>query len=148
MDFRFITIKRTCVEHRYKNSCWDEVESVDWDKVLDEILATDDKIRYAAIFSLHFNSVMSKSRDQISLLTVEKVDSDDKLVKLAAPKILGALSQLTDNCGNLICAGSRFDLITLMFFKMGDMIVVVSTEPGPPYPIMMKLEQKFLASLE
>jgi len=115
---------------------------VDWTKVLDEILATDDKIRYVAIFSPDFNSVMSKTRD-IRLLTVEKVDADDKLVREAAPIILAALSQLTDNCGKLICAGARFDLITLMFFKMGDMIAVVSTEPVPPYPIMKKLEEKF-----
>jgi len=116
---------------------------VDWAKVLDEILATDNKIRYAAIFSPDFDSIVSKVRD-IRLLTVEKVDADDKLVRLAAPTILGALSQLTDNCGKLICAGARFDLITLMFFKMSDKIVVVSTEPVPPYSIMKKLEEKFL----
>ncbi len=119
------------------------VKKVNWDKVLDEILATDDKIRYAAILNQNFNSIMSKAKD-IWLLTIEQVNAEDKLVKEAAPKILDALSQLTDNCGKLICCGARFDLITLMFFKMGDVIVVVSTEPVPPYSIMKKLEQKFL----
>ncbi len=119
------------------------MKRVDWDKVLDEILATDDKIRYAAILNQHFNSIMSKAKD-VWLLTVEQVSAEDKLVREAAPKILDALSQLTDNCGKLICCGVRFDLITIMLFKMGDVIAVVSTEPVPPYSIMKKLEQKFL----
>jgi len=68
---------------------------------------------------------------------------DDVLVKLAAPVILGALSRFTDKCGKLVCSGVRFEKLTLLFFKIGEMHVVVSTEPGPPYIIMQKLEEKF-----
>jgi hypothetical protein len=31
---------------------------------------------------------------------------------------------------------------TFLFFKIGESFVVVSTEPGPPYVIMQKLEEK------
>lgn len=30
-----------------------------------------------------------------------------------------------------------------MFFKQDEMYVAVSTEPGPPYVIMQKLEERF-----
>ena len=111
-------------------------------KVLDDVLATDDRIRYVGILSGDLNEIMSKARKDVNL-PVEKEQADDKLVKLAAPVILGALSQITGKCGKLICAGARFDQITLMFFKMGDKSVVVGTDPGSPYPIMKKLEDKY-----
>ena len=106
-------------------------------RILDKILATDDKIRYAGILTSDFKSLKSKAREDVKLLV------DENLVKIVAPLILHALSQASDKCGELVCSGARFDKITLMFFTMGDMIVVVSTDPVPPYMIMKKLEDKF-----
>ena len=106
-------------------------------KVLDRILATDDKIRYACILSNDFKSLESKAREDVKLLV------DEKLIKIVAPLILHALSQAADKCGELVCSGARFDKVTLMFFRMSDMTVVVSTDPVPPYMIMKKLEETF-----
>ncbi len=111
------------------------------DKVLDEILATDEKIRYASVLGRDLKTVKSKTRKDIKLLLGE--EADDKLASLISPIILSSLSQFTPKLGKLICCGVRFDKVTLMFFKMGDTHVVVSTEPVPPYNIMRKLEEKF-----
>jgi hypothetical protein len=111
-------------------------------KVLDEILATDKRIRYVGILSSDLRTVASKTRGNAKLIFT-KGYVDDVLVKLAAPTILGALSRFADKCGKLVCSGVRFEKLTLIFFKIGDMHIAVSTEPGPPYIIMQKLEQKF-----
>ncbi|MGD8506310.1 MAG: hypothetical protein PVF15_06555 [Candidatus Bathyarchaeota archaeon] len=111
------------------------------EEVLNDILATDGKIRYVGILNEDLNEVMSRTRKDVNAL-IGREEADDRLVKLAAPVILGALSQMANKCGKLICSGARFDGITLMFFKMGEKFVVVSTDPGPPYPIMKKLEEK------
>lgn len=112
------------------------------DLILDKILATDIRIRYAGIMSDDLGYFISKVRKHVAI-PIEKKEADDKLVRLAAPVILGVLSQITEKCGKLICCGVRFDKMTLMFFRMGDLFVAVIADPGPPYPIMKKLEERF-----
>jgi len=108
-------------------------------QILDEILATDSRIRYAGILDKDLKTVSSKAREN---LTGEKENLDHQMVALASPIILGTLSRFTDKAGKLICCGVRYDKGTFLFFKMGERFVVVSAEPGPPYIIMQKLEEK------
>lgn len=107
-------------------------------QILDEILATDGRIRYAGILDRDLKTVSSKAREN---LTWEKENLDHQMVALASPIILGTLSRFTDKAGKLICCGVRYDKGTLLLFKMGESFVVVSAEPGPPYIIMQKLEE-------
>ena len=107
-------------------------------QILDE-MATDSRIRYAGILDKDLKTVSSKARKR---LMREKEDLDRQMVSLAAPLILGTLSRFSDRAGKLICCGVRYDKGTFLFFKMGGSFVVVSTEPGPPYVIMQKLEEK------
>ncbi len=111
-------------------------------RVADDVLAADKRIRYVGVLSGDLKTVASKTREDVKL-TAEKEYVDDLLVNLAAPVILGALSRFTNKCGKLICAGVRFDKITLLFFRIDEMYVVASTEPGPPYITMQRIEEKF-----
>lgn len=113
------------------------------EKFLADVLATDKRIRYVGIVTDDLKNLMSKTKDAGKML-IDKAEAEEKLVMLVGPVILGALGQVSNKCGNLICAGARFDNLTLMFFKMGDVNVVVSTDPIPPYAIMEKLENKFM----
>jgi hypothetical protein len=108
-------------------------------QILDEILTTDSRIRYAGILDKDLKTVSSKARER---LVREKENFDHQMVALASPIILGTLSKFTDKAGKLICCGVRYDKGTFLFFKMGESFVVVSTEPGPPYVIMQELEEK------
>jgi hypothetical protein len=119
---------------------WLEVRGQMDARILDEILATDKRIRYAGILSSDLKTVASKKRDDLNLMDEEEY-ADDALVNLAAPVILGTLSRFAGRCGKLICSGVRFAKVTLLFFRMDETCVVVSTEPGPPYIIMQKLEE-------
>jgi hypothetical protein len=115
--------------------------------ILSEILATDRRIRYAGILSANLQEVQFKAREDARSydLIKGKETAFERLVKIDVPIILGSLSQLCDKYGNLTCTGVRFDNLTLMFFKMDESYVVVATDPGPPYQIMQKLEEKFQA---
>ncbi len=62
---------------RYCSSIVSFVRQMDT-KVLDRILATDDKIRYAGILSNDFKSLESKAREDVKLLV------DEKLIKIVA----------------------------------------------------------------
>jgi hypothetical protein len=110
------------------------------EKILDEILPTDSRIRYVGILSSDLKEVKSKMRRGVKLLLGN--EADEVLVKVLAPVVLGALSQFTDRLGRLFCSIVRYEKVTLIFFKMGDMHVVVSTEPVAPYDIAKKLEEK------
>jgi hypothetical protein len=111
-------------------------------RILDGVLATDSRIRYVGVLGGDLKTIASKTREDVKF-EAGKGYVDDLLVNLAAPVVLGTLGRFTDKCGKLICAGVRFDKVTLMFFKLGELHVVVLTEPGPPYIIMQKLEEKF-----
>jgi hypothetical protein len=108
-------------------------------QILDEILATDSRIRYAGILDKDLKTVSSKTRENLKR---EKENFDHQMVSLASPIILGTLSRFTDKAGKLICCGVRYDKGTFLFFKISESFVVVSTEPGPPYVIMQELEEK------
>jgi len=107
-------------------------------QILDEILATDSRIRYAGILDKDLKTVSSKARKN---LTWEKENLDHQMVALASSIILGTLSRFTDKAGKLICCDVRYDKGTFLLFKMGESFVAVSAEPGPPYIIMQKLEE-------
>lgn len=98
-------------------------------QILDEILATDSRIRYAGILDKDLKTVSSKAREN---LTREKENFDNQMITLASPIILRALSRFTDKAGKLICCGIRYDKGTFLLFKIGESFAVVSTEPGPP----------------
>jgi hypothetical protein len=108
-------------------------------QILDEILATDSRIRYVRILDKDLKTVSSKARER---LMQEKENSDRQMVALASPLILGTLSRFTDKAGKLIRCGS--DMIKERFCppKIGESFVAVSTELGPPYVIMQELEEK------
>ncbi|MGA2768078.1 MAG: hypothetical protein ABSF24_07170 [Candidatus Bathyarchaeia archaeon] len=108
-------------------------------KILDEILATDSRIRYAGILDKDLKTVSSKAREG---LRREDENFDRQMAGLASPIILGTLSRFTDKAGKLICCGVRYDKGTFLFFKVDESFVVVSTEPGPPYVIVLELEEK------
>jgi hypothetical protein len=76
-------------------------------------------------------TIASKTREDVKFESGKEY-VDDLLVNLAAPVVLGTLSRFADKCGKLICAGVRSDRVTLMFFKLGELHVVVLAEPGPP----------------
>ena len=130
--------------HKLYNSPESKQDSVDNEEtqmevqILDEILATDSRIRYAGILDKDLKTVSSKAREN---LTWEKENLDHQMVAIASPIILGTLSKFTDKAGKLICCGVRYDKGTFLLFKMGESFVVVSAEPGPPYIIMQKLEE-------
>jgi hypothetical protein len=108
-------------------------------QTLDEILATDSRIRYAGILDKHLRTVSSKAREDLAW---EKENFDHEMVAVASPIILGTLSRFTDKAGKLICCSVRYDKGTFLLVKIGESFVVVSTEPGPPYVIMQELEEK------
>jgi hypothetical protein len=109
-------------------------------QILDEILATDSRIRYVGILDKDLKTVSSKAREG---LRREDEDFDRQIAGLASPIILGTLSKFTDKAGKLICCGVRYDKGTFLFFKeVDESLVVVSPEPGPPYVIMLELEEK------
>jgi hypothetical protein len=108
-------------------------------QILDEVLATDSRIRCAGILDKDLKTVSLKAREG---LMREKENLDRQMVALASPLILGALSRFTDKAGKLICCGVTYDKGTFLFFKIGESFVVVGTEPGPPYVIMQELEEK------
>jgi hypothetical protein len=130
--------------HKRYNSPEKKQDSVDNEElqmegqILDEILGTDSRIRYAGILDKDLKTASSKARENLGW---EKENFDHQMVALASPIILGTLSRFTDKAGKLICCGVRYDKGTLLLFKMGENFVVVSTEPGPPYIIMQKLEE-------
>ena len=107
-------------------------------QILDKILATDNQIRYAGILNKDLKTMSFKERRD---LMIEKENLDRQMLTLASPIILGTLSRFTDKAGKLICCGVRYDSGTFLFFKINEYFVVVSTEPGPPYIIMQKLEE-------
>lgn len=111
------------------------------EKFLDEILATDEKIRYVGIVNDKLENLMAKTRPGLELL-LEKGEAEEKLVMLAGPIILGTLEKFADKLGNLVCAGARFKKLSLIFFKVGNVNVVVSIDPVPPYALMEKLEKQ------
>jgi hypothetical protein len=108
-------------------------------QILDEILATNSRIRYAGILGNDLKTASSKAREGLML---EKENLDHQMVALAAPLILGTLSRFTDKAGKLICCGVRYDKGTFLFFKTGEGFVAVGAEPEPPYIIMQELEEK------
>jgi hypothetical protein len=110
-------------------------------KVLDAILAADERVRFVSVLGSDLKTVASKAREGLSLEEGRKY-GDGLLVNLAAPVVLGTLSKFTDKCGNLICAGIRYDDVTFIFFKLCETYVVVCTEAGPPYIIMQRIEEK------
>jgi len=113
-------------------------------QILDEILTTDSRIRYAGILDKDLKTVSSKAREG---LRREDENFDRQITGLASPIILGTLSRFTDKAGKLICCGVRYDKGTFLFFKVDESFVVVSTEPGPPYVIMLELEEKIGSSV-
>lgn len=115
------------------------------EKFLDEILATDKRIRYVGIVNDKLENLMAKTRPGLELM-LEKDEAEEKLVMLAGPIILGTLEKFAGKLGNLVCAGARFKKLSLIFFKVGDVNVVVSTEPGAPYALMEKLEEQVICN--
>lgn len=110
-------------------------------KIIEQIFAADKHVRFVGILASDLKTVLSKARQDLET-TEGKKCSDDSLVHLAAPIVLGTLSNFADKCGKLICAGVRYNEVTLIFFKIDDMHVVVSADPGPPYIIMQNIEEK------
>ncbi len=111
------------------------------EKFLNDILATDKRIRYVGIVNNKLENLMAKTRPGLKLI-LEKDEAEEKLVMLAAPIILGTLENFAGKLGNLLCASARFKKLSLIFFKVDEVNVVVSTDPVPPYPIMKKIEKQ------
>ncbi len=88
-------------------------------KILDSVLAADKRVRYVGALDRDLKTVASKAREYVKRAE-GKEHADDLLVNLAAPVVLGTLSRFADKCGKLICAGVRYDEVTLIFFKMGE----------------------------
>ncbi|MCX8150972.1 MAG: hypothetical protein N3D85_05690 [Candidatus Bathyarchaeota archaeon] len=117
------------------------------ERLLDEILATDKRIRYVGIVNDKLENLMVKARAGLELI-LDKCEAEEKLVMLAGPIILGTLEKFSDKLGNLVCAGARFKRLSLIFLKVDGMNIVISTDPVPPYSIMKKLENKLLTIVE
>jgi hypothetical protein len=99
-------------------------------ELVDKIFSVDRSIRYVGIVgpAPKYELLESRMREDVKSLTPEKIDSE--FVEIVPEVILGASEKLEKDLGAIEYSLTRYENVTLVFFKTPEYTVTLSVEPG------------------
>jgi hypothetical protein len=99
-------------------------------ELVDKIFSVDRSIRYVGIVgpAPKYELLESRMREDVKSLTPEKIDSE--FVEIVPEVILGASEKLEKDLGAIDYSLTRYENVTLVFFKTPEYTVTLSVEPG------------------
>jgi len=106
-------------------------------RLIDDLFALDQRIRYVAVLDRNHRLVESRMRTHVASFTPE--DYDRKFMGSVPPLILDTLSQLEGQCGPLSHISVQYEKVDLIFIPHNNQIIALSLETGPLEPILRKL---------
>lgn len=101
---------------------------MDVNKFAEEALRKDGRIRYVAIVDNEFHILVSKMREGVQSITTE--EQDRNFVQLMPPIIVDAVEKLQPLLGKLDSVTVRYEKVLLVFFRLANLVVVLSFDPN------------------
>ena len=101
---------------------------LDVNKFAEEALRKDGRIRYVAIVDNEFHILVSKMREGVQSITTE--EQDRNFVQLMPPIIVDAVEKLQPLLGKLDSVTVRYEKVLLVFFRLANLVVVLSFDPN------------------
>src|SRR5205809_4455007 len=106
-------------------------------RLIDDLFALDQRVRYVAVLDRNHRLVESRMRTHVASFTPEEYDR--KFMGSVPPLVLDTLSQLEGQCGPLSHISVQYEKVDLIFIPHNNQIIALSLETGPLEPILRKL---------
>ena len=106
----------------------------------DEILGINVGIRYVGIVDANYRVLASRMRAGLETLTTEQADRD--YISIMPPIIVDAVEKLENSLGRMDAVMVRFEKGLLAFYRVKDMVIVLSFGPGVVTPFLSEIGAK------
>lgn len=98
--------------------------------------------RYIAIVDSHYNILASKQREGTPSLASEEITRN--FVSIVPQIIVEAVEKLAPFLGKVEGTTAHYEKVLVLFYRIGDLIVVISFEHDQPTPFYNRVTKSFL----
>jgi len=102
------------------------------EKFAEETFKIDPKLRYVGIVDNQYNILLSEMREGVQSVTTE--DQERRFVQIVPPIIVDAVEKLEPILGKVESIRVRYEKMVLVFFRMENLVVILSFDPDVPTP--------------
>jgi hypothetical protein len=105
---------------------------MDIKKFAQETFKLDKRIRYVGVVDNQFHILLSQMRDGVQSVTTD--EQEHNFVQIMPPIIVDAVEKMEPILGELDRVTVRYEKVTLMFYRLEDLVVILSLEPKGAAP--------------
>jgi hypothetical protein len=114
---------------------------LDTEAFVREMFRTDLSIRYIAIVDNEFHILASKQREGVASYTSEETERN--YMSIMPPIIMDAIEKMRIYLGQLEGITAHFEKVLLVFYRIGNLIVVISFNPEVGTPFYERVTNAF-----
>ena len=101
---------------------------------LTEIFKVDENVRYIGVIDRSDAVLFSKMREEIASVNPEH--TDDETLSIYPPLIMRAAERMQPMFGDVQAIGIRYRNLLLAFYRVNEILVIVSLNPVPIAPLL------------
>jgi len=113
------------------------VFQTDIQKFIEEAFRSNAEIRYIGLVDNKFHVLQSQMREGIQSVTPDH--QDRSFIQIMPPIIVDAVEKLQSFYGKLDNVSIRYEKLMLVFFRLEDLVVVLSFDPSLSSPFIDSL---------
>jgi hypothetical protein len=106
-----------------------------------EMLKTDPSIRYVAVVTDDYHILASEQREGVPTLTSEEMQRN--FVSIVPQIIIESVNKLAGFLGKVEGITAHYEKALLVFYKYGNLIVMVSFQPEVATPFFNRITEAF-----
>ncbi len=106
-----------------------------------EMLKADSSIRYVAVVTDDYRILASEQREGVPLLTSDEMQRN--FVSIVPQIIFESVNKLAGFLGKVEGITAHYEKALLLFYKYGDLIVVISFQPEIATPFFNRITEAF-----
>jgi hypothetical protein len=118
-----------------------EENRMDYVSFAKEMFKAEPTIRYVAVVDLEYNVLVSKQREGVPSLTSDEVTQ--RFVSIVPQIIVDSVDKLSPYLGKVGGITAHYDKVLVIFYRVGDLIVVISFEKDEPTPFYDRVTGSF-----
>jgi hypothetical protein len=117
-------------------------DGMDAEAFVQAMFKEEPDIRYIAIVNPHYDILISKQREGKPSLTSEETARN--FVSIIPQIIVEAVEKLSPFLGKVDGITAHYEKVLVIFYRVGDLIVVISFEHDQPTPFYNRVTKSFL----
>ena len=100
---------------------------MDVEKLIDEAFKIDRGIRYVVIVDSQYNILGSKMRQNV--VSFSSAETERNFISIIPPILVDAVEKLEPHLGKMDAVSIRYEKALLAFYRVGDLVLVLSFGP-------------------